>query len=106
MRRTMFVVCGTALLMGLLTSPVSASSAPGSCSPPYGEPATFADIMATPEVQAGLADGIYDVAHVQLRWDQVNKNGDEFVCVKSVGNDNQFMSVYAGKYVDNNAAPK
>lgn len=106
MRGRMFIGCGTALLVGLLTAPANAASMPGSCPVAFAGPATFQEIMATPQVQAGLADGVYDEAHVRLRFEQVDKNGDAMVCWMAVGNDNQFRSLYAGNYVDNNAAPK
>ncbi len=106
MRRTVLLVSGTALLMGLLTGPANAASAPGSCPIAFNGPATLADIMNADQVQAALRDKVYDAAHVQFVLDELDKNGDDLVCWKSTGNGNQFMSVYAGRYVDNNAAPK
>ena len=101
-----FMVCGAALLMGLLTGPANAASAPGSCPVAFNGPATVEEILETPEIQAALADGVYDEAHVQLGFAAVDKNGDGLACWMSVGNGNQFRSMYAGNYVDNNAAPK
>ena len=49
---------------------------------------------------------MYDEAHVRILFAEVDKNGDGLTCWQSVGNDNQFRSLYAGNYVDNNAAPK
>ena len=106
MRRTMLVVSGTALLMGLLIGPANAASTPGSCPIPFNGPVTFDQILETPQIQAALRDGVYDEAHVRLRFDAVDNNGDAMVCWKSIGNGNQFISLYAGDYVDNNAAPK
>jgi hypothetical protein len=106
MRRTMFAVCGMALLMGLLTSPASAASTPGSCPVPFTGPATVDDIIATDQVQRAFADNVYDEDHVRIVFAVVDKNGDGYACWKSVGNENQFGSLYAGNYHDNNAAPK
>ncbi len=106
MIRTVVAACGTALVLGMLIGPADAASAPGSCPVAFHGPATFEDILLTPEVEAGLEAGVYDEAHVRLRFDQVDTNGDALVCWKSIGNDNQVRLLYAGNYVDNNAAPK
>ena len=105
MRSTVMLGC-TALLLGLLTGPANAASAPGGCPMAFNGPVTFEEVLETPEVARALADGVYDEAHVRLRFDQVDNNGDGLACWMSVGNLNQFRSLYAGNYVDNNAAPK
>ena len=108
MRRTVLLVSGTALLMGLLTGPANAASMEmeGSCPTAYNGPVTFKQLLKTPEVARALYEEVYDEAHVQVRFAQVDHNGDELICWQSVGNLNQFRSLYAGNYVDNNAAPK
>jgi hypothetical protein len=106
MRKTLVLGCGTALLMGLLTTPANAASAPGSCPQGFEGPVTFEQLLMTPQIQRALADGVYDAAHVQLALNAFDNNGDAMACWKSVGNLNQFRSIYAGNYVDNNAAPK
>lgn len=106
MRRTVLVGCGTALLMGLLTGPANAASIPGRCPVAFNGPVTFEEFLETPQVAAALAQGVYDEDHVRVAFDFVDKNGDGRACWKSVGNENQFRSLYAGNYVDNNAAPK
>jgi hypothetical protein len=107
MRRTVLTMaCGTALLMGLLTGPANAASAPGMCPVAYNGPVTYEEILLTPQVVAALDAGVYDASHVRAVFDILDKNGDALACWKSVGNENQFNSVYAGRYVDNNAAPK
>jgi hypothetical protein len=106
MHRTLLLVCGTTLLAGLLTGPVNAASRPGGCPPAFTGPVTLDELVQTPQIQAALTDGVYDEAHVRTVFAALDNNGDARVCWKSVGNGNQFSSIYAGDYVDNNAAPK
>lgn len=107
MRKSVSVVCGTTLLMGLLAGPAQAASAPGSCPAGFEGPATAVELLATPEIERAIADNVYDADHVAAAVAIGDKNGDGKVCWKSVGQDNtHFMVYYAGRYVDNNAAPK
>jgi hypothetical protein len=92
--------------VGLVTAPANAASDPGSCPVAFNGPATFEDILVTPQVAAALAAGVYDEAHVRTAFDFVDKNDDGLGCWKFIGNGNQFRSLYAGDYVDNNAVPK
>ena len=106
MRRTVVLVSGTALLMGLLTGPANAASAPGSCPTGFNGPATFQYVLALPQIQAALDLPLYDEAHAWAVFDGGNHNGDSFMCWKLTGNGNQLHSMYAVNLVDNNAAPK
>jgi hypothetical protein len=106
MRRAVVLVGGAALAMGLLTGPANAASSPGSCPTPYNGPVTFEELLKTPEVENALRDEVYGEDHVRLVFDELDNNADQRVCWKSVGNGNQFRSIYAGNYVDNSAAPK
>lgn len=102
MRKTTVLACGAALIMGLLTGPANAASAPGSCPPAFEGPDTFATILALPQVQAGLAE-YYDEDHARAVFNAADKNGDLTVCWMSTGS---WKSMYAVNMVDNNAAPK
>ena len=103
MRRTVLLVSGTALLIGLLTGPANATSAPGSCPTGFNGPATFEDILKLPPVQAALDAHVYDKAHAEAAFDLTNKNGDLAVCWMWTGS---YKSMYAPLMADNNAAPK
>ena len=108
MRKTAFVVGGTALLMGLLTGTANATPATNSGCPMGYEPVTLGQLLETPEVEAAIADGFYLESHIPEAFNAGNKNGDEFICYKPVANDDNmhFMVYYAGRYTDNNAGPK
>jgi hypothetical protein len=106
MRRTLLLGCGTVLLMGLLTGPANAASAPGSCPTGFNGPATFTQVRDLPQIQAALAIGLYDETHARAVFDGGNHNGDSLMCWKSTGNGDQLRSMYAVNLVDNNAAPK
>ncbi|MBK9741177.1 MAG: hypothetical protein IPO93_17190 [Actinobacteria bacterium] len=108
MRKTVFVVGGTALLMGLLTGTASATPAANSGCPTAYEPVTLAELLVTPEVLAAFEDHVYDADHIVTAFNAANQNGDDLVCYKSVANDDNthFMVYYAGRYMDNHAGPK
>jgi hypothetical protein len=108
MSKTAFMVCGTALFVGLLTGTANATPAANGGCPTAYTPATYVGILATPEVQEAFADGIYDAQHITDAFSALNKNGDELICWKSVGTDDNthFRVYYAGRYTDNNAGPK
>jgi hypothetical protein len=106
MRRTVLLVSGTALLMGLLTGPANAASAPGSCPLAFEGPATYTDILALQQIQDALSIGLYDEAHAWSVFDGGDHNRDSLMCWKSTGNGDQLRSMYAVNMVDNNAAPK
>lgn len=103
MRKTTVLGCGAALIMGLLAGPANAASAPGSCPPAFEGPDTLAEILALPQVQAGLNAGLYDEAHARAVFNAADKNGDLATCWMSTGS---WKSMYAVNMVDNNAAPK
>ncbi len=108
MSKTAFMVCGTALFVGLLTVPANATPAENGGCPTAYEPATYAELLATPEVQAAFADHVYGPDHTAEAFSAFDRNGDELVCWKSVANDDNthFMVYYAGRYLDNLAGPE
>ena len=93
MRRTLVLGCGTALLMGLLTGPANAASAPGSCPAAFQGPATFAEFIDLPQIEAGLAAGLYTLAQAEVGFDQADHNGDSRICWISTGNGDQLRSM-------------
>ena len=108
MRKTALMVCGTALLMGLLTGTANATPAENDSCPVGYEPVTLKQLLKTPEVLAAFEDDAYPKGHITDAFNAGNTNGDELVCYKPVANDDNthFMVYYAGRYMDNNAGPK
>lgn len=108
MRKTVLMVCGTAVFVGLLTGTANATPAENDGCPFGFQSVTFEQLEATQEVQAAYADGIYGRDHIETAFAAGNKNGDEFVCYKPVANEDNVhvMVYYAGRYMDNNAGPK
>lgn len=109
MRKTAFMVCGTALLMGLLTGTANATPATDGC--PMGfEPATLAQLKDSKEVQAAVhaVPPVYGYDHVEEVFSMLDQNSDGLVCYKPVANEGNthFMVYYAGRYVENHAGPK
>ena len=105
MRKTVFVACGTTLLLGLLVGPANATPAAKTGCPNGYEPATYEQLLTTPEVIAAARDGVYFADHVEDVFTALDQNRDGLVCYKSVANDGntQFMVYYAGRYVENHA---
>jgi hypothetical protein len=103
-----FMVCGTVLFAGLLTGTANATPAANSGCPTAYEPATYAELLATPEVRAAFEDGVYGEDHTAEAFSAFDRNGDGLACWKSVANDDNthFMVYYAGRYLDNLAGPK
>ena len=105
MSRSAFMVCGTALFVGLLTGTANATPATNGGCPMGYEPATYEEILETPEVQAAFDDGFYDENHILEAFNAGDMNGDGLICWKSVGTDENthIMVYYAGRYMDNHA---
>ena len=108
MRGTVLMVCGTALVTGLLTGTANAAPATNSWCPSGYEPATLEQLLTTDEVLAAAADGIYFADHVEEVFTALDQNRDGLVCYKSVANDDNthFMVYYAGRYVENHVGPE
>ena len=106
MRTTACMVCGTALLVGLLTG--TANATPNEGCPAGYEPVTYGQLLKTPEVKAAFADDAYGKDHIAAAFNAGDQNGDALVCYKSVANDDNthYMVYYAGRYVDNHAGPE
>jgi hypothetical protein len=108
MRKTVFVVGGTALLVGLLTGTANATPAANDGCPTAYEPVTLAQLLVTPEVLAAFADEAYPESHIPEAFNAGDQNRDGLICYKSVATDDNthYMVYYAGRYTDNNAGPK
>lgn len=108
MRKTVVMVCGTALSVGLLTGPANATPAENGGCPTAYAPATLEEVLETPEVLAAIEDHFYDADHVEDAFTAGDRNGDGVMCWKSVANDDNTnpMVYYAGRYVDNHAGPE
>jgi hypothetical protein len=107
MRTTAVLLCGTALLMGLLTGTANATPTTDGCPSGY-EPATYGDLLLTPEVIAADRDNVYHADHVADVVRMLDQNNDGLVCYKPVADDENthYMVYYAGRYVDNHAGPE
>ena len=108
MRKTVFVVCGTALFLGMLTGTANATPAENDGCPMGYQPVTLEELLQTPEVQNAFRDEIYPESHIVGAFGAGDKNLDGLICYKPVANDDNthFMVYYAGRYVDNHAGPK
>lgn len=101
------LVGASALLTAMLSAaPANAASAPGTCPTPFVS-VTLQQFVSLPQHLAGIADGVFDEAFLELLFTTVNNNGDDYVCVKPVGGPSEnFKSLHFVNVVDNNAAPK
>ena len=108
MRKKILAAMTTAVLM-LLFAPQSAFAAkPGhTCSPGFDLGAlTLEQELSLPNVQAGLAAGVYDMAFVAAFHQNADRNGDGLLCFKSFpsnANDASLLQ-YFYNVVDNNAS--
>jgi hypothetical protein len=107
MRKTAFMVCGTALFVGLLTGTANATPTTDGCPSGY-EPATYGDLLLTPEFIAANRDNIYHEDHVADVFSMLDQNNDGLICYKPVANEDNthYMVYYAGRYVENHAGPE
>jgi hypothetical protein len=107
-RRRIFLATFAVALM-VLALPQSASAAKPrlSCAPAFDLGAlTLDESLLLPNVQAGLADGIYDVASITAAWPGWDHNSDGLICFQSFPSNANPASLlqYYYNVVDNNAS--
>jgi hypothetical protein len=96
-----------ALMVFALPQGASAAKPSNGCAPGFDLGAlTFEEALLLPNVQAGLTDGIFDVAGLSAVFDSVDGNDDELICFQSYSSNANPVSLqqYAYNVIDNNAS--
>jgi hypothetical protein len=96
-----------ALMVFALPQGASAAKPRNVCAPGFDLGAlTLEDALLLANVQAGLADGIFDVASLTAGFDSLDRNNDELVCFKSFPTNASPASLlqYFYNTADNNAS--
>jgi hypothetical protein len=91
----------------LLAAPANAVKPSNACGPGFDLGAlTFEESLLLSNVQAGLADGIFDVADVTAGFKAVDRNNDGLICFRSLPTNANPASLlqYFYNTVDNNAS--
>ena len=107
--RVRFILATLAVALMVFALPQSASAVKPSnvCPPGFDLGAlTFQDALLLSNVQAGLDDGIFDVAGLNALFGSVDANGDGLICFKSYSSNANPASEqqYGYNVVDNNAS--
>ena len=106
-RKTILATLAVALMVFALPQAASAVKPSNVCAPGFDLGAlTNAESLLLPNVQAGLADGIYDVADVTAGFKAVDRNNDGLICFRSLPTNANPASLlqYFYNTVDNNAS--
>ena len=96
-----------ALMVFALPQSASAVTPSNGCAPGYDLGAiTLEEALLLPNVQAGIADGIFNVAALTAGFDSHDRNNDELVCFKSLPTNANPASLlqYFYNAMDNNAS--
>jgi hypothetical protein len=96
-----------ALMVAALPQAASAVKPSNGCGPGFDLGAiTLEEALLLPNVQAGVADGIFDVAALTAGFDSLDGNNDGLVCFKNFSTNANPASLvqYFYNTVDNNAS--
>jgi len=96
-----------ALMVVALPQGASAAKPSNGCGPGFDLGAiTLEEALLLPNVQAGLADGVFDVAALTAGFDSLDGNNDGLVCFQSFSTNANPASLlqYFYNTVDNNAS--
>ncbi len=106
-RKTILATLAVALMVFALPQAASAVKPSNVCAPGFDLGAlTNAESLLLPNVQAGLADGIYDVEDLTAGFNRFDVNNDGLVCFQSFPTNSSPASLmqYFYNLVDNRAS--
>lgn len=107
MRRVICSLAMVGIFVAVLAAPANAVKPSNACGPGFDLGAlTFEESLLLSNVQAGLADGIFDVADVTAGFKAVDRNNDGLICFRSLPTNANPASLlqYFYNTVDNNAS--
>jgi hypothetical protein len=96
-----------AVMVVALPQGASAAKPSNGCGPGFDLGAiTLEEALLLPNVQAGVADGIFDVSDLTAGFDSLDQNNDGLVCFKSfpINANPASLLQYFYNTVDNNAS--